>query len=547
MRRSPTTRLGSLCALALFGLSGCQPGTDNNEQSAETPPNVLLIVADDLGYADLGVYGSDIRTPNIDALAAEGILFTQFHAGPSCGPTRAMLLTGNNNHVAGTGRQATFIEGLPGYENRLSDRVAPFPRLLAQAGYHTSMAGKWHQGMAPEEDPRSGGFERYWSMLNGAGSHYGSLGFFEGGSTYRTDAGEVEWPEGAYSTAWYTDQIVGFMEEAQSQERPFFVFGAYTSPHWPLQVPDEYLDLYAGRYDDGYDVWRERNFERLKAAGIVPAASELPPRNERLTLWTALTPEEQRNSARAMELYAAMVENLDHHVGRLVSWLKDNGQYENTLIVFMSDNGAAGEDFYNRGEDVDYLRANYDNTPERMGHPDSWVAYDEVWAEAGSAPFSRRKTYAREGGMVAPMIVRGPSVSARGAIEDTYVTVMDLAPTFLDLAGASYPDDGSVRPMLGESMTGLLSGTADRVHGDDYVTTLYHAGRGFVRRGRWKLVSLEPPFSTDEMQLFDILADPGETRDLRGAEPAIHAEMLALWASEKERLDIRFESERPAR
>jgi arylsulfatase len=248
-----------------------------------------------------------------------------------------------------------------------------------------------------------------------------------------------------------------------------------------------------------------------------------------------------------MELYASMVENLDHHVGRLVSWLKDNGQYDNTLIVFMSDNGAAGEDFYNRGEYVDYLRANYDNAPESMGRPGSWVAYDEVWAEAGSAPFSRRKTYSREGGMVAPMIVRGPSVSARGAIEDAYVTVMDLAPTFIELAGASYPNDGSVRPMLGESMTGLLSGTADRVHGDDYVTTLYHANRGFVRRGRWKLVSLEPPFSTDEMQLFDILADPGETRDVRGAEPAIHAEMLALWASEKERLDIRFESERPVR
>ena len=547
MRYSQTTRLCSWSTLALVALAGCEPSAERDHLSGDTPPNVLLIVADDLGYADLGAYGSDIRTPNIDALASEGILFTQFHAAPSCGPTRAMLMTGNNNHVAGTGRQNTFIEGLPGYENRLSDRVVPFPRLLAEAGYHTSMAGKWHLGNAPEEGPQTGGFERYWSLINGAGSHFSGTGFFEGGSTYRADGVEVEWPEGAYSTEWYTDRILDFMGEAREQERPFFVFGAYTSPHWPLQVPDDYLDRYEGHYDEGYDVWRERNFDRLQTAGIIPATTTLPPRNDALTPWTELSPDDQRSSARAMELYAAMVENLDHHVGRLVSWLKDNGQYENTVIVFMSDNGAAYEDFYNRGDYVEYLRANYDNSPQRMGRAGSWVSYDAVWGEAGSAPFSRRKTYSREGGLVAPMIVRGPTVSARGVIEDAYVTVMDLAPTFLEMAGASYPQGGSVRPMLGESMTGLLAGTDDRVHSDDYVTTLYHAGRGFVRRGQWKLVSLDPPFRIDGMQLFDVIADPGETEDLREAEPEIHAEMLALWSSEKERLGIRLESERPAR
>jgi arylsulfatase len=239
-----------------------------------------------------------------------------------------------------------------------------------------------------------------------------------------------------------------------------------------------------------------------------------------------------------MQLYAAMVENLDRHVGRLIDHLKTSGLYENTLIVFMSDNGAAGEDFFYFGGFRTFLQANYDNSYENMGRPTSFVSYGPQWAEAGSAPFSRYKGYAREGGIVAPMIIAGAGVSSHGTIDRSYVTVMDIAPTLLQVAGATYPADGSVQPMLGETMVPLLSGAASAVHDSSYVTTLYHGGHAFIRQGRWKLVNLEAPFAESEFQLFDMEADPGETTDLASVERERFMAMLRLWSEERVKLGI---------
>ncbi len=505
-------------------------------------PNVLLIVADDLGYADLGAYGSPIRTPRIDELAEEGILFTQFHTAPMCAPTRAMLLSGNNNHVAGMGWQGVPTEVL-GYEGHLSDRIAPLPRLLRDAGYFTVTTGKWHLGLDPENSPHAVGFERSFNLLDGAGSHYGSEGFFEGGSTYRDGATIVDYPDGSYSTELYTDRLIEFIDEGVAAGRPFFAFAAYTSPHWPLQVPETELDRYAGMYDDGYDALREQNFENLRAAGILAPGHELPPRNPLITPWDELDEESRRRESRKMELYAAMVENFDQHVGRLLSHLRDTGELDNTLVVFMSDNGAAAEDFYNVGGFVDYLRRTYDNTFENMGRPSSWVSYGPQWAEAGSAPFSRHKGFTREGGLVAPMIIAGPGV-ARGTQSDAYLTVMDLAPTILELAEAEYPADGSVAPMIGESMVRHLEGAADVVHDPDYVTALFHGGYTLLRQGDWKLIA-DPPYDPTRFELYNVREDPGETRDLSEAEPQRYARLIELWESERERLGIILPGEHP--
>jgi len=526
-----------------FLSGGCSNSSSDSTTDSErnNRPNILLIVADDLGYADLGVYGGDIQTPNIDALAARGMLFTQFHTAPYCAPTRAMLLSGNNNHVAGMARQGrTGLVDAPvrGYENSLSDRIVPFPRLLQEAGYHTYTVGKWHLGLEAETSPHAAGFSRAFNLLDGAGTHFDAVGFFEGGSTYRQDEDLVEYPVGRYSTDLYTDRLIEFIDANKDDGKPFFAFAAYTSPHWPLQVPDEYLDLYTGYYDDGYDALRERRFDSLQEAGIIPLSSELPPRNDAITPWEDLTSDERRRESRKMELYAAMVDNLDDHVGRLLEYLKSNDLYENTLIVFMSDNGAAGEDFYNRGDYSEYIQANFDNAYEKMGTAESFVSYDEEWAEAGSAPFQRRKGYTREGGIVAPMMIAGPGVAARGVIDSTYLTVMDLAPTFLDIAGAKYPDDGSVRPMLGESITGFLAGEADIVHDENYVTTLYHGGRAYLRMGNWKISNLEPPFDEADFELFDLVTDPGESNNLADEEPEKLAELIELWDEERERLGI---------
>jgi arylsulfatase len=234
-----------------------------------------------------------------------------------------------------------------------------------------------------------------------------------------------------------------------------------------------------------------------------------------------------------------MVENLDHHIGRLIERLKQRGVYANTLIVFMSDNGAAGsEDFYSSGPFVEYIRAHYDNSYENMGRANSWISYGPPWAQAGAAPFSRYKTYTREGGIAAQMIIAGPHVAQRGSISRAYTTVMDLAPTFLQRAGATYPDDGSVRPMEGESMAARLAGATAAVHDADYVTTLLHGGRAFIRRGPWKLVTLEPPFDETSFELFNVDDDPGETTNLAEKRPDIHRQLIALWRSERARLGI---------
>jgi arylsulfatase len=239
-----------------------------------------------------------------------------------------------------------------------------------------------------------------------------------------------------------------------------------------------------------------------------------------------------------------MVDNLDDHVGRLIAYLRDNNLYDNTLIIFMADNGAAAEDFYNAPEDHkfgrfgEFLRTRFDNAYEKMGTAESFVSYGAQWAEAGSAPYQRHKGYTREGGIVAPMIVSGAGVAAAGVIDTSYATVMDLAPTFLQIAGATYPDDGSVKPMLGESMQAFLAGNADTVHDDDYVTVLSHEGRAYLRQGRWKIVNTEAPFDESKFELYDVVDDPGEIHNLVESEPEKLTELVEIWRVERRNAGI---------
>ena len=521
--------------LAVIGLVQAQAIAQDDR------PNILLIIADDLGYADLGIYGGDIRTPNIDALADDGILFTQFHASPLCATTRAMLYTGNNNHVVGLARQGFFpgpvIDGLAGYENRMSDeRVEFLPRLLRQSGYRTYLAGKWHLGQTIDASPWAAGFDRSFAFKFGGAAHFSGTGIRQTGPKYFKDDSEVDWPQGAYSTELYTDTLIDYLEMDKDSDRPFFMVAAYTSPHWPLQVPDEDRDLYTGRYDMGYDRLREQRFESLQAAGVIPEESKLPPRNPAITRFDDLGQQAQRMESRKMELYAAMLDNLDRHIGRLLGYLRGNDLYDNTLIVFMSDNGAAGEDFYYSGPFHEYIQAHYDDSYERAGMPGNFLSYGPQWAEAGSAPFKLYKQFPSQGGIVSPLIITGAGVSQREEFADIYVTAMDLAPTLLEVAGATYPVDKL--PMLGESAWPYLAGGADAVHDDSYVTTFSYLQRAFVRQGDWKLMTLEQPFDERDFALYDIAADPGETIDLSRLNPRKRDEMIELWRQERRKLGI---------
>ncbi|HNP96694.1 MAG TPA: arylsulfatase [Cyclobacteriaceae bacterium] len=535
MTLSMRTVLFSGLGLILLGIFSCE-----EKKKAETRPNILLIVADDLGYSDLGCFGSDIRTPNIDRLAAHGLRFSRFHTAPTCAPTRAMLLTGNNNHVAGMGNQGGVrpnspMYGKQGYEGHLSDRIIPLPVLLKEAGYQTYMAGKWHLGKEEEDSPKAKGFDRSYGLLQGAGNHFNNVGIEPSDtlSSYREDGQLVEYPEGEYSTDLYTRKLMQFIKEGKENApgQPFFAFAAYTSPHWPLQVPDGYLDRYAGDYDMGYDSLRVMRFNSLKDAGIIPRDLELRPRLNEIMPWDSLSDDDKRSEARKMELYAAMVDNLDYHVGQLIQFLKTEELYDNTLIVFMSDNGAAGNDFYNEEWSRDFVRSHYNNAFDSMGRVSSFVSYGPQWAQAGAAPFNRYKGFATEGGISAPLILSGKGIPDTGEVRHEYFTVADLAPTFYELAGVTYPGKSATsktQPLVGNSILPYLQGTSISIHDENYGLGLAQRGHLFYRKGDWKLVQIgeaEQP----KLMLFNVVSDPGETNDLAESEKEKFDELVKEW------------------
>ncbi|UCE70286.1 MAG: arylsulfatase [Flavobacteriaceae bacterium] len=530
--------LPSIFSIAIVS---CNPVPD--KEIEETRPNILLIVADDLGYTDLGAFGGEISTPNIDKLAQQGMLLTNFHTAPLCAPTRAMLLSGNDNHIAGMGSQSadSALSRNWGYEKHLSDRIIPLPQLMQDAGYHTYTVGKWHLGTAEENSPKAKGFERSWNLLGGAGNHYNSVGLSVRGSLYRRNGELVEYPKGRYSTEFYTSTLIDFIKQDKDDDAPFFAFAAYTSPHWPLQAPKEFIQKYKGKYDSGYDELRQRRFESVKSKGIIPEDAKLPPRLEEVRHWDALTVEDKRREAKKMELYAAMVDNLDFHVGRLIDSLKAFGLYENTLIIFMSDNGADGGDFYNNSRNSEFLHKAYQNTYESMGSDSSFVVYGTPWAHAGMAPFNRYKTFTTEGGIRSPLLIAGPLVKETKVISHAYLTLLDLAPTFYEIARVEYPQQyGSdkISPLLGESMLSLISGDAEEVHDDSYVTILEHNGRAYVRKGPWKLVQIDRPFQEEDFLLFNVVDDLGETNDLKAEFPEKFLELLDLYRDYAARVKV---------
>lgn len=533
------TRCKNCYFLLIFVLAACSGPA---EKGQEPRPNILLIAADDLGYADLGCYGSDIETPNLDKLASEGILFTNFHTSPYCAPTRAMLLSGNDNHIAGMGRQSRVSEDF-GYEGMLSDRIATLPEVLREAGYHTYMAGKWHLGMTEEADPFNKGFENTFVNLGSSGNHYNDMGIFESvpKSRYSQNGNPAEWPEGRYSTDLFTDKLIGFIDSNKDDGMPFFVYAAYTSPHWPLQVDEKYWHKYRGKYDDGYEALRQRRLQSLKSSGIIPQDASLPELHPDVRPWDSLTMEEQRKEARKMELYAGMVDNLDENVGQLVKYLKKIGQYENTLIIFLSDNGAAAEDFYYDEKYGPFIRAHYTDAHDSMGRPESFVSYGPQWAEAGTAPFRHFKGYTFEGGITAPMIIAGKGVEQAGEIWNGFITVMDIAPTCFEFAGTSYPAEHNGKMLYqlkGKSLLELLKGNRDDVHGADYVFAVEHGGRTMLRKGSWKVVSENWEEDTAAFRLFNLAADRAEKKDLMGLEPEKYRELMKEWGAFAEEIKL---------
>ncbi len=515
-------------------------------QGSNELPNILLLVADDLAYADLGCYGGDIETPNLDRIAAQGVRFSRFHTSPLCAPTRAMLLSGNDNHIAGMGVQGGPFEEF-GYEGHLSDRIVTIPQVLRGAGYRTYMAGKWHLGMEPENNPHRKGFDRSFVLLRGAGNHYDDQGIFEETpvSLYTENGRSAEWPKASYSTDLYTSKLIQYIEQDREDDRPFFAFATFTSPHWPLQVDKRFWKKYEGQFDQGYEELRKKRMQSLKKAGMIPKDAVMPPWHPRVKPWDSLNSEEQKRESRKMELYAGMVDNLDYNIGRLVDYLKDIGEFENTLIVFMSDNGAAAEDFYHNSYYGPFIQAHFNEDYERMGEADSFISYGPQWAEAGSAPFSYFKGYTTEGGMIAPMIMSGPGLRRSNEIHHGFLTLMDLAPTFYEIAGARYPDrflGQQTYPLKGKSLVPFLKGSTGRVHDDNYVFALEHRNAAMLRKGKWKITNTTRPLDKNNFKLYDLTNDLGEQNDLKEQEPDVYADLLAEWDAYAREIQVQIPS-----
>lgn len=510
-------------------------------------PNIILIVADDLGYADLGLFGSEIRTPHIDALAKRGILMTDFYASPTCSTSRAMLLTGTDNHVAGFGNMAEWVapeqKGKPGYEGHLNDRVVTIASLLRDDGFHTYMAGKWHLG---EDDPNmwpsAHGFERDLSMLSGAGSHWfdmQSLNPRHPKLNY-TRNGELidELPKDYFSSKNYTDFIIDNIDEQRTDDKPFFAYLAFQAPHGPLAVTDDWREKYNGQYDKGYDEIRNERLASQKRTGIVSEDTVVFPRLPNIPSWVDLTENEQQKLARKMELYAAMVENMDHNVGRLIEYLQQVEELDNTLIVFFSDNGAAGEDISELLAGIspgikDWLETTFDNRFENWGRPGSLVDYGPSWAQVGMVPFRQFKGVTAEGGIRLPLIVAGPGVEHMGNVNNSVLHVMDIMPTLLELSGVSYPEqyNGKVlAPIQGKSMLPLLSGSTDTIRGENDWLGWELFGNRAIRQGDWKILSLlKNAGGTGDWELFNLHDDPAEMHDLSNDHPAKREALIKLW------------------
>jgi arylsulfatase len=530
-------------AIVLFAsvVTACseEPSVSSQTASRESP-NILLIVADDLGYSDIGPFGGEINTPVLSQLSAEGMRFSTFHVLPTCSPTRAALLSGNDNHVAGMGVMAEFIypeiAELPGYAGHLAGQVATIPELLRQAGYHTYMVGKWHLGEDDAQSPFARGFEKTFTMMNGGGSHWADMKPLSPTQNmiYRRNGERIDaLPEDFYSSKNYTDALIEFIESDHGDGKPFFAYLSYTAPHDPLHAPAEYIAKYRNKYEAGWDALAQQRLESLKRLGLVPDdLDELPP-NFMVGSWDSLSPEEQRNHARDMEVYAAMVEYMDMSIGRLFNSLKEKGLYENTLIVFFSDNGANGAHAtaYPGNADGAYL-GTFDNNIDNRGLSNSFVDMGPGWAKASSAPFRLFKSFTSQGGIKSPLIAKLPGqMTQAGDWNHAFLHVTDIVPTFLEVAGAIYPEqfDGrALRQPIGKSLLPILRGEAESVRAKDGVGYELFEMKAYIRDD-WKLLRLPEPFSTGDWQLFDIRKDPGEIHDLSDDFPQIKAEMIAAW------------------
>lgn len=487
--------------------------------SAE-PPNFILIVVDDAAYMDFGGYGGEAATPTINALGDQGVRFTNYHSSPLCAPSRAMLLTGLDNHRAGVATIPEVLtpemQGKPGYSMHIEEDVETVADKLRRVGYRTLMTGKWHLGSRPQDLPNAHGFDRSFALDASGADNFAQRSYmpYYKGAPWFEDGEPATLPEDFYSSKFIVDKMMTYLEQTPS-ESPFFAYLAFQAIHIPLQAPQEFINRYKGRYDEGWQALRERRWQRAIELGLIDPASPLVPMPDGTDDWASLGQEERAYYARSMEVNAAMLEAMDHHIGRLVDHLKSTGQFDNTVFIITSDNGPEFNEPAVRPTMRLWMALNgYSSEVSSLGGPDSITHIGPEWASAASSPVSGYKFYNSEGGLRVPLILSGPGVDQRG-MNHSLAFATDITPTMLALARV--PKEIA---FAGKSMDGqVLLPAGGTARNESDMVVLEVSGNVAVFAGDYKLVRNLPPLGDGQFRLHNIVLDPGEGTDLSKQQP----------------------------
>ncbi len=502
---------------------GDQKPAANQDISVDRRPNILLVVADDMGFSDIEPFGAEIETPTISRLAKSGVAFTNFYAAPTCSPSRAMLMTGMDNHIAGIGNMAETVAdnqlGLPGYEGHLRREVPTIAERLSEQGYRTVMAGKWHLGMERDLSPGARGFDHAFSFGFGGGSHYSDR---VGPDAHRPRLlyrknGELnpELEDDFYSSTNFVSELIEGLEVTASTDKPFFAYLAFSAPHWPLQLPKNHVNQLAGFYDQGYDELRAARLSRQRALGLIETDASVAPRPNGVPPWDQLDDDAQRRSARVMEIYAGMIQVMDQEIARVLAYLEDKALAENTVIIFISDNGPDSWDTEHAPPPVRDHAATFDNALENMGKPGSFTLFDRGWGWVSGTPFRGYKGSTFEGGIRVPAIISSAHIENPGRFSRETISITDFAPTIMELAGIS----ARAGEFTGRSIAAVMSDKTDSTSDDDQYLGVEIWGHRAIKVDDWKAVRVPKPPGDDQWMLFDLVADPGEQNDLANALP----------------------------
>ena len=514
--------------LALLVFSENAHAQDLSQETSS--PNVVMILVDDSALMDFGVYGGEAQTPNIDALAARGAMFTQYRTSPLCSPTRAMLLTGLDNHKTGIATIPEILpaeqEGKTGYSMALEPSVLTIADRLRDKGYRTLMSGKWHMGEEANEMPQNHGFDRSFALAASGADNWEDKSYipYYADAPWFEDGVEVSLPEDFYSSNFIVDKMVSYLEETDSS-KPFLAYLPFQAIHIPVQAPPEFTAKYKGRFDEGWHVLRAERHKRAQELGFIRRGAPLAPMPDDAREWDVLNVETRALYAARMEVNAGMLDAMDHHIGRFVSYLKDKDQYKNTIFVITSDNGPEP----NRGDhDLRlglWMKLNgYNIDLGKIGEKGSWGFIGTEWALAAASPSSLYKFYATEGGIRAPLIMAGPGIEPSRIHSPAMVT--DVAPTLMDMLGISPAVQGYI-PMTGRSLLPILKGKAQSVYVDDDIRAIEVSGNSALYKGDYKILRSILPVGDGKWRLFNLAEDPGETKDLSTEQPQILQNMLA--------------------